>query len=87
MADDTPEGEAMPRPDKDAMIQDMLSANQIEKDSHPSVDVTRQAILDQLVKHHVIGAREAVDRLIAAVRAEREPEQKETPHTRRNCID
>ncbi len=69
MADDTPDGDAMPQPDKDAMIQDMLSARQIERDE-PSVEVTRQAIIDTLVKHHVIGAREAVDRLIAAVRAE-----------------
>lgn len=36
----------------------------------PSIEVTRQAIIDALVKGQVLGAREAVDRLIAAVRAE-----------------
>jgi len=33
---------------------------------HPSLEVTRQAIIDVLVKNGVIGAREAVDRLIDA---------------------
>ena len=38
----------------------------IEKAASPALAVTRQALIDALVKHHVIGAREAVDRLIAA---------------------
>jgi len=36
----------------------------------PTLDTTRRAIIDVLVKNQVIGAREAVDRLIYAVRAE-----------------
>lgn len=35
----------------------------------PSVELTRRAIIDALVKARVIGARQAVDRLIAAVEA------------------
>jgi len=38
----------------------------------PSVETTRQAIIDALVKAGVIGARQAVDRLIAAVEAKRD---------------
>lgn len=36
----------------------------------PELETTRQAIIDMLVKHRVIGAREAVDRLIAAAKDE-----------------
>ena len=41
-----------------------------EQDEQPSLEVTRQAIIDALVKHQIIGARQAVDRLIAAAKAE-----------------
>lgn len=42
-----------------------------DEEQPPSVDTTRQAILDALIKHGVIGARQAVDRLILAVRQEK----------------
>lgn len=48
------------------MKDDQFSALSQAKEEIPSLEVTRQAIIDMLVKHHVIGAREAVDRLIAA---------------------
>ena len=55
------------RPALDGLVGRDVTAHEL-----PSVETTRQAIIDALVKAGVIGARQSVDRLIAAVEAKRD---------------